>query len=146
MANRSDSPGVPLSASSTVVRPAHLTYEALEPPSGVEYKSQPTDAGFRIASLERGERLNVSTHNTQYSLVMINPTFHKILIRGGRHFPEPTEACLVGTMDEDRRRADRIALGRKLEIVAGNRLLVTSPIVTIERDLERPVPPSPRAR
>lgn len=114
----------------------HLTYEVLDAPGGLEGRPAAADQGIRIASLARGERLVVSTRNTSYQIVMVNPALQKVILHGGRHFPEPTDACLVGCVDEGGRRCDWIGLGRRLEVNAGNRLVVTSPIVTIERDLE----------
>lgn len=99
------------------------------------------ESGLTVSSLAPGERVVFSTHNSAYRVIMLNPALQIVIIRGGRHFPVPTEATLVGSSDGDLRQRDWIALGRRLEVEVENRLFVTSSIVNIERDAGKPASP-----
>jgi hypothetical protein len=89
--------------------------------------------GLRIHSLTQGDTLIVHTRNSTYRIIMLDRTNQMVLIRGGKHFPQPTEACLLGSTTEKKVQIGRIVLGRGLGFAVGRRCFITSPVAAIER-------------
>lgn len=97
-----------------------------------EVESEDAEKRIRIASLATGDALTVRTCNSLYRLVMLDPTASKVLIRGGRYFPQPSEACLLGSAIGRKIQIGHIVVGRGLGFSVGRRCFITSPIELIE--------------
>jgi hypothetical protein len=94
------------------------------------------DRSFLIHSLTQGESVVIKTRNSSYRIIMLDRTAQMVLIRGGRHFQNPTEACLLGSAVGRKIQVGRIALGKGIGIAVGRRCFVTSPVAVIERQLD----------
>jgi hypothetical protein len=91
---------------------------------------------LRIHSLTQGEAVIVKTRNSSYRIIMLDRTNQMVLIRGGKHFQSPTEACLLGSATGRKIQIGRIVPGRGMGIAVGRRCFVTSPVTEIERQAE----------
>jgi hypothetical protein len=67
---------------------------------------------------------------------MLDKTAQTVLIRGGRYFQEPTEACLLGAAVGRRIQIGRVTVGEGIGIAVGQRCFVTSPVTSIELQVE----------
>jgi hypothetical protein len=88
---------------------------------------------LRIHSLAPSEALMIKTRNSSYRIIMLDRTHQKVLIRGGTHFQQPTEACLLGSAVGRKIHVGSIVLGRGMGVSVGRRCFVTSPVEAIER-------------
>ena len=91
---------------------------------------------LRIHSLTQGEAVVVKTRNSSYRIIMLEPTSQMVLIRGGKYFQKPSEACLLGSAMGRQIQIGRIVLGQGMGVAVGQRCFVTSPVAVIERQIE----------
>ncbi len=90
-------------------------------------------AGVGLADLEPLTTLLVRTQHSLYRIIVRQPRERKILIQGGQHFVEPTEARFDGSsFGGSCLKAAWIARDMRMEIRCGNRRIVTSPVRSIE--------------
>jgi len=91
--------------------------------------------GIAIQSLAPGTTLIVQTRNSQYRLIVLDGDHQDVLVQGGALFPEATAAYLQGaSAGGSLVRTGWIEVGLRMELLAGPRRIVTSPVrsVTIE--------------
>jgi len=88
-----------------------------------------------LAALAPGELVTVRTRNSLYHLIILDPAGETVLIEGGRYFPCTTEARLLEGSHVPDLLIDGVADGGSLQFQVGNRCVVTSPIVEVEREM-----------
>ena len=77
----------------------------------------------------------VETRNTRYRCVMLDAGEQKVLVAGGRHFAHATRARIEGaTVGASPFAVGRIKVGLSMELSAGDRRIVTSPVYSITLD------------
>ena len=88
--------------------------------------------GIQLETIPDLTRLEVHTQNSIYDITVISGRTGDILIRGGKFFPELTEARLAGSsLGGSFLKICGIYLGFKLEIHCGDRTVVTSRVCRI---------------
>ncbi|HSL69087.1 MAG TPA: hypothetical protein VK864_02540 [Longimicrobiales bacterium] len=91
-----------------------------------------TGDGIDVRSLETGTTLLVQTRHTQYRFVVLNGTRLLVLVKGGDLFRRGTQARLNGaTSGGSALKAGWICQGSRVELSAGGRRVVTSPVQSI---------------
>src|SRR5262245_18621205 len=87
--------------------------------------------GVHLPSLDEFQQVNVCTQNTLYEIIVINHC-GDVRVRGGRFFPEWTQARLAGsTAGGSCLKRLGINLGLRMEIEIERRRIVTSPVCSI---------------
>jgi hypothetical protein len=91
--------------------------------------------GVALQSLDAGTVLNVITEHSVYHVVVLDPVQQRVLVTGGRLFPERTEVRLEGaTAGGSVLKIGWIGTGLRLEMSIGLERITTSHVqkVTIE--------------
>ena len=91
--------------------------------------------GVALQSLEAGTVLNVITRHSGYRVVVLDPVRRRVLVTGGRLFPERTEVRFEGaTAGGSVLKIGWIGTGLRLEMSMGLRRITTSRVrsVTVE--------------
>lgn len=91
--------------------------------------------GVALQSFEAGTVLNVITRNSTYRVVVVDPVQQRVLVTGGRLFPERTEVRLEGaTAGGSVLKIGWIGTGLRVEMLVGRQRITTSCVqsVTIE--------------
>jgi hypothetical protein len=91
--------------------------------------------GVDLQSLEAGTVLNVITRHSHYRLVVLDPLRQRVIVTGGRPFPEPKEVrCEGATAGGTVLKVGWIGVGLRLEMSIGRLRITTSRVksVTIE--------------
>ena len=91
--------------------------------------------GLALQSLDAGTVLNVITRHSSYRVVVVDPVQQRVLVTGGRLFPERTEVRLEGaTAGGSVLKIGWIGTGLRLEMSMGRQRITTSRVqsVTIE--------------
>ncbi|PYR49218.1 MAG: hypothetical protein DMF89_13215 [Acidobacteria bacterium] len=102
---------------------------------------RPGSQGLRLPSLQPLTRLMVTTRNTTYHIVARGGT--KVLVKGGRFFPQYTDARLAGSgHGGSLLKLDWIAIGLRMELWSDGRAIVTSPVRAIAVEPEPAAPVS----
>lgn len=92
-----------------------------------------TADGVCVRDLEPLTTLLVRTCNSRYRITVSGHA--AIFVQGGHFFPEPTTARLEGSSaGGSLLKLAWIGIGLRMEISAGGRRIVTSPVRTISRD------------
>jgi hypothetical protein len=92
--------------------------------------------GVGIGSIAAGTPVTIQTRNSTYELIVRDGAQHDVLLRGGRLFPEWTEARLNGsTAGGSALENGWIGIGLRIEVVVDGRRFTTSPVqrIWIER-------------
>lgn len=110
------------------------TMEVIEPFRPTEPTSHKGAEPLPIHRLRAGDTLTVRTRNNSYRLIILDSVDQKILIRGGRFFPQPTEATLLGAAVAGRIEIGHLVMGRGLGIAVGHRCIQTSPVMEMEQE------------
>ena len=93
--------------------------------------------GVQLETMQDMEGLTVQTENSTYEITVICGRAGEILIRGGRFFPEFTEARLAGSsLGGSFLKLRGIYIGFNLEIHFDQRMIITSRV----RKISVPVP------
>ncbi len=88
--------------------------------------------GIQVETLDDLTNLKVVTENSTYELTIICAHTGEILVRGGRFFPEFTQARLAGSsMGGSFLKVRGIYVGFHMELHAENRSIVTSRVRSI---------------
>ena len=88
--------------------------------------------GIQLASLPDLAELIVKTRNSVYEITTIDASGREILIRGGKFFPESTEARLCGSsLRGSFLKLGGIYAGFSMEILVEGQTIVTSPVQSI---------------
>ncbi len=89
--------------------------------------------GIDVTQLEPLTRLVVRTQNTHYQITVLDPAESKVLIRGGRFFPEQVEADVCGaSFGGNFLKMHWLGLGMRMEVNSQGRFIVTSPVSSVE--------------
>jgi len=91
--------------------------------------------GVALRSLEAGTVLNVITRHSSYRVVVLDPVRQRVLVTGGRLFPEKTDVRFEGaTAGGSVLTNGWIGTGLRLEMSMGRQRITTSRVrsVTIE--------------
>ena len=99
--------------------------------------------GVALGELDALSTLLIRTLNSLYRIVVLEPPRPRILIQGGRFFPEPTEARLAGAnFGGSLLKLSWFGQGLRMEICSDGQRIVTSPVQSIEvcRDADLPGP------
>jgi hypothetical protein len=109
-----------------------LAAEHLQPfGSSDDFEDEPTE-GVSIDSFEPGTVLAVTTRNNRYRLTLLDHEGHA-LITGGKLFPNPTDVRIQGaTVRGIIPKFGWIVVGAQLELSVGNRLILTSPVQSVQ--------------
>jgi hypothetical protein len=111
------------------------TQEVRHPLFQAARESHVSCGSLSIHSMAPSEALTIKTRNSSYRIIMLDRTSQKVLIRGGKHFQKPTEACLLGSATGRKIQVGSIVLGRGLGVAVGRRCFVTSPVEAIDRQI-----------
>ena len=99
--------------------------------------------GIGLNELDPLTTIVVQTRNSIYRVVVIEPPRPRILIQGGRFFPQPTEARLAGaSFGGSLLKLAWLGCGLRMEVCSDGQRIVTSPVcsIAIEHDSELPGP------
>ncbi|MQA30648.1 MAG: hypothetical protein GEU82_12565 [Luteitalea sp.] len=88
------------------------------------------NAGIQIDSCARHETFIVQTQNSVYEIITLG-NHGEVMIRGGRSFPELTQAWLIGALSGGPLRPCGIYVGSRMQVHAGQRTVVTSKVLSI---------------
>ena len=89
--------------------------------------------GFGLGALDALTTVVVTTANSAYRIVALDPPRSRILIQGGRFFPEATEARLAGaSFGGSLLKLSWFGRGMRMEIYADGQRIITSPVKSIE--------------
>ena len=73
------------------------------------------------------------THNSDYRILVLDPTIGRALVEGGACLTEPTEALLKGSaVPGSSFRRGEICVGSRLEMWVDDRVFITSPVRWVE--------------
>jgi hypothetical protein len=96
-------------------------------------------SGVSLPSLAAGTTVRVETQNSHYRIVVQDGPRGRVLIHGGRVFPEDTVANVEGaTRGGSALRVGWIGEGLRLELSTGYGRVVTSPVESITVEDDRP--------
>jgi hypothetical protein len=88
--------------------------------------------GLALQSLEAGTVLNVITRHSVYRVVVLDPVRHRVLVTGGRLFPESTEVRFEGaTAGGSVLKIGWIGKGFRLEMSMGRQRITTSRVRSV---------------
>jgi hypothetical protein len=91
------------------------------------------DNGIQLDTLDEMDRLVVTTHNSSYEITIISPRSNEILVRGGRFFPEFTQARLAGSsLGGSFLKMGGVYVDFSMEINSNGQVIITSRVRTIE--------------
>jgi hypothetical protein len=98
------------------------------------------DERVDITQLHEGSIVTVGTRNSVYRLTIQDSEHRLAAIEGGHFFDEPVVARIEGTPFEDGPpEIGIIEPGKRMEILAGNQRIVTSPVRTLDVADQMPV-------
>lgn len=88
--------------------------------------------GVALQSLEAGTVLNVITRHSNYRVVVLDPVRQRVLVTGGRLFPESTEVRFEGaTVGGSVLKIGWIGTGLRLEMSMGLERITTSRVRSV---------------
>ena len=126
-----------MSNSSTIIERRH---DATLIPRGATLDGFVTDLahapGIYLRNVEPLTTIVVRTDNSCYRILIAHDT--TALVRGGAFFPDPTPARIDGSsVGGTLLKVGWIGIGLKMEIVANDRRIITSPVrsIAIDRDV-----------
>jgi hypothetical protein len=76
------------------------------------------------------DRIVATTLNHQYEFIVASPSTYNVLARGGQ-LTDFVPACLIGSSRGKAVVPGTIAIGARLELVVGDRWLITTPVATL---------------
>ena len=98
---------------------------------GPDYKLSETSE-LLVEELNPFDTILLSTHNSDYRILLLDPKTGRALVEGGDYLLEPNEALLQGSaVAGDALKPGRICVGCRLEMWVGQRVFLTSPIKTV---------------
>lgn len=90
-------------------------------------------AELRFEDLDPFDTILLRTYNSDYRILLLDPTTGRALVEGGAYLLEPNEALLKGSaVAGDAIKAGAICVGHRLEMWVGERVFLTSPIKTVQ--------------
>jgi hypothetical protein len=98
--------------------------------------------GLSLAQLDPIDRLEILTRNSRYLITVLEPPRPRVLVVGGAFFPIACEAALAGSsLGGSLIKLGWIGFGLRLEIHAGGRRIITSPVQSIALNPPSSYPP-----
>lgn len=102
-----------------------------------ESKHQICDVGssdhMLMENLKPFDTILLRTHNSEYRILLLDPKTGRALVEGGNYLEEPSEGLLKGSAAPGSSfNAGSICIGCRLEMWVDERVLITSPIRSIE--------------
>ncbi len=100
--------------------------------------------GVDLTSLAVNDAIQVSTENSEYRIVLLDPIILRVEVQGGDLFAKPTQATVRGaTAGGSMIKIGWITVGLQVELVyypAGNQMqsVLTSPVKTLSLERVRP--------
>lgn len=89
-------------------------------------------AGVFLREIGAGRELFVRTENSEYYIYIIDPEEGKVRVRGGKHFPEPTECVFNGsTFGGSMLKTKWVGTGMCLEFFKDGRYITTTFVQSI---------------
>jgi hypothetical protein len=89
--------------------------------------------GVDVCRLEPFASLSVDTRNSHYEIFVVSPADRKLIVQGGKFFVEPTEVQLSGSsFGGTLLKLGWIGVGMRMEMNAGGRRIITSPVKSIK--------------
>jgi hypothetical protein len=97
----------------------------------VEFDWDRTD-GVQVDRCDDLDRLIVRTHNSVYELIVQSAAGGSVYVRGGRFFPQFTEAELAGSsLGGSFLKLRGIYVGLRMELFVDGETIITSPVTSI---------------
>ena len=97
--------------------------------------SRASDGSFDLGGCEPFQRINVKTRGSLYELIVLAGRAGKVLVRGGRFFPEFREAILSGsTAGGSALKRRSLGVGLCMEFLVGDRFVMTSPVLSFSQE------------
>ena len=97
--------------------------------------------GVGLGELAALTTLTVTTLNSLYRVVVLDPPRPRILIQGGSFFPNPTEARLAGaSFGGSMLKLSWLGCGLRMEVCSDGQRIVTSPVTSIEVERQPELP------
>lgn len=88
--------------------------------------------GASIGDLQPLDRLTVRTRNSTYEIVIVTPGTADVAVRGGTFFPSYARARVAGSsLGGSFLKLHSIHVGFRMELLAGDQSIVTSPVESI---------------
>jgi hypothetical protein len=88
--------------------------------------------GVALPLLLPGTSLTLHTRNTCYRMVVVDGSERRVLITGGRLFPEGTEATVIGAIDDENVKGGWIVAGFQLELSTQRGPVLTSIVESVD--------------
>ena len=96
------------------------------------WSEEPWGNGAQIDELNTMQQLHVRTRNSLYEITVIDGLHGEILVRGGKHLPDVTNAQLNGaTLGGSFCKLRGIYPGFKMELVANGERFITSTVQAV---------------
>ena len=90
-------------------------------------------SGVLLESLNSYDTIFLRTHNTEYRILLLDPKTGRALVDGGSYLLEPSEALIKGSaLSGSAFNGGAISIGGRLEMWVNERVLLTSPIKSVE--------------
>jgi len=88
--------------------------------------------GVAINSLKAFDTIWVSTHNSDYRFLLLDPKTGRVLVEGGRYFVEPVEVMIGGsTFGSSILNNQWIGIGMRIEMWFEDKFIITSAVRAI---------------
>ena len=92
-----------------------------------------SDSHILLEKLESFDTILLHTHNSDYRILLLDPETGRALVEGGSLLSEPSETLVRGTScPGEPFNSGAICVGGRLEMWVNERVLLTSPIKSIE--------------
>jgi hypothetical protein len=119
---------LPTATGDTAVRPA-----AVHAPAHLDaWVGRPWVDGMQVDTLHDLDMLLVRTMNTVYEITVVTARTGEVIVRGGRFFPQPTRAVILGSsLGGAFLKLRGIYCGFALEVYASGTRIVTSAVQSV---------------
>jgi RNA polymerase-binding transcription factor DksA len=86
-------------------------------------------AGIAVQTLAPLDTICVSTRNSDYRIFLLEPETGRALVQGGKHFVEPVEALIYGSVLNGKTfKLGWVGIGMRLEFISNYSVARTSPV------------------
>lgn len=85
-----------------------------------------------LEALNAFDTIVLRTHNSLYSMLLLDPKIGRVLVEGGEYLLEPSEALIKGSAVTGSRFKDGvISIGSRLELWVNEKVFLTSPVKAV---------------